>query len=128
MRGNDTKDYVDFVFNTRTQILGLWTILLVLLLFSKKSDRQLSVNQFVSIMDEIIIVIPILLLIANLLLEMPILKWINIIIGIIYIVMNVVNILNKNEVWYNLYIIIQLFITALIIIKSIMWPRIKWVE
>ena len=50
-------------------------------------------------------------------------KWINIIAGIVYTLVNVGNIVGEKWAYYLIYGIIEIIITILIIIKSIKWDK-----
>jgi hypothetical protein len=73
--------------------------------------------------NQILMVMPILMIVANFFINMVIMKWTNIIGGILYILVNIANRIGDTWDSYIIYTIIETTITVLIIIRSINWPK-----
>ena len=71
----------------------------------------------------ILMAIPSLMIIANIFIKLIAIKWINIIAGILYTLVNIGNIIGEKWAYYIIYGVIEIIITVLIIIKSIKWPK-----
>jgi len=69
--------------------------------------------------------IPALMIVANLFIKLNVIRWINIIAGILYTLVSIGNITNEKWAYNSIYGIIEIIITLLIIIKSIKWYRKK---
>jgi hypothetical protein len=82
-----------------------------------------QINQISLAVAGILMAIPALMIIANLFIKLDKIKYINIIAGILYTLVNVGNIIGEKWAYYIIYGIIEIIITVLIIIKSIKWEK-----
>ena len=142
---NKKTEYEDIKLNSRIILTGFW-ISLILLYFCfntfsyytpTPSDNHLveyKTNHILLMVMNIIKAIPVFMVIANLLIKMVAIKWINIIIGILYTIINigifVFEIRFFSDFYYGVMwiesticVIIYTLITVFIIIKSIKWSK-----
>jgi hypothetical protein len=82
-----------------------------------------QINQISLVIAALMMAIPALMIVANLFVKLVIIKWINIIAGIVYTFVNIGNIIGETWAYYLIYGVIEIIITVLIIIKSIKWPK-----
>jgi hypothetical protein len=131
-------EYDDIKLNTRTVLIGLWTALMLLYIncdiftfFRPNHINEIMegfmgpfpINQISLMTAGILMALPVLMIIVNLFIKMVTIKWINIIGGIVYTLVNIGNIVGEKWAYYIIYGMIELIITVLIIIKSIKWPK-----
>jgi hypothetical protein len=132
------SEYEDIKLNTRTILIGLWTALMLLYIycdiFSFFRPNHINeiiagfmgpfqINQISLMVSALLMAVPVLMIIANLFIKMVIIKWINIIAGIVYTLVNIGNIIGEKWAYYLIYGVIEIGITLLIIIKSVKWPK-----
>jgi hypothetical protein len=132
------QEYADVKLSTRTIIIGLWVVLMLLYIYcdifsffrpnhineiTEGLMGPFQINQISLMVIGIMMAIPALIIIANLFVKMAAIKWINIIGGILYTLVNIGNIVGEKWVYYLIYGVIEIVITVLIIIKSIKWPK-----
>jgi hypothetical protein len=138
MANKQKDEYEDVKLNNRTILIGLWTVLMLLYIYCdifsffrpNKLNEMIAgfmgpfqINQISLITASVLMAIPALIIIANLFIKLVIIKWINIIGGIVYTLVNIGNIIEEKWAYYIIYAIIEILITVLIIIKSIKWPK-----
>ena len=131
-------EYVDIKFSTRTILIGLWITLMLLYIYcdiysffrpnhiNEINDGFMGpfqINQISLVIAAMMMAIPALMIVANLFIKLVIIKWINIIAGIVYTFVNIGNIIGETWAYYLIYGVIEIIITVLIIIKSIKWPK-----
>jgi hypothetical protein len=131
-------EYVDIKFSTRTVLMGLWITLMLLYIYcdiysffrpnhiNEINDGFMGpfqINQISLVIAAMMMAIPALMIVANLFIKLVIIKWINIIAGIVYTFVNIGNIIGEIWAYYLIYGVIEIIITVLIIIKSIKWPK-----
>jgi hypothetical protein len=134
----EKTEYADIKFSTRTILIGLWITLMLLYIYcdifsffrpnhiNEILEGKLGpfqINQIFLIVSGILMAIPALMIIANLFIKLVAIKWINIIVGIVYTFVNIGNIIGETWGYYIMYGIIEIIITVLVIIKSIKWPK-----
>ncbi|GHU25545.1 hypothetical protein FACS1894172_17850 [Spirochaetia bacterium] len=137
-KNKQKTEYDDAKLNTRMLLIGLWTALMLLYIYcdiftffrpnhiNEIIDGFMGpfpVNQISLMVAGILMALPALMIIANLFIKMVKIKWINIIGGILYTLVNIGNMVGEKWAYYIIYGIIELVITVLIIIKSIKWPK-----
>ncbi|GHV96547.1 hypothetical protein AGMMS50293_28670 [Spirochaetia bacterium] len=137
-KNKQKTEYDDVKLNTRTVLIGLWTALMLLYIYcdiftffrpnhiNEIIDGFMGpfpVNQISLMVAGILMALPALMIIANLFIKMVKIKWINIIGGILFTLVNIGNMVGEKWAYYIIYGIIELIITVLIIIKSIKWPK-----
>jgi hypothetical protein len=138
MANKQKDEYEDIKLNTRTILIGLWTVLMLLYIYCdifsffrlNKLNEMIAgfmgpfqTNQISLITASVLMAIPALIIITNLFIKLVVIKWINIIGGIVYTLVNIGNIIGEEWAYYIIYAIIEIIITVLIIIKSIKWPK-----
>ena len=131
-------EYVDIKFSTRTILMGLWITLMLLYIYcdiysffrpnhiNEINDGFMGpfqINQISLVIAAMMMAIPALMIVANLFIRLVIIKWINIIAGIVYTLVNIGNIMGETWAYYLTYGVIEIMITVLIIINSIKWPK-----
>jgi hypothetical protein len=131
-------EYVDIKFSTRTILMGLWITLMLLYIYcdiysffrpnhiNEINDGFMGpfqINQISLVIAAMMMAIPALMIVANLFIRLVIIKWINIIAGIVYTLVNIGNIIGETWAYYLTYGVIEIMITVLIIINSIKWPK-----
>jgi hypothetical protein len=131
-------EYKDNKLNTRIKIIGLWISLILLYIycdiftFFRPGQLNDMINGFMGpfpaeqiplFIAGLLMVLPILIVIANLIIKMVAIKWINIIAGIVYTFVNIGNLIGEKWAYYFLYGIIEIIITISIIYISIKWPK-----
>ena len=132
-------EYEDKKLSTRAILIGLWVSLMLLYIycdiFSFFRPNHINeileglmgpfeVNQISLLIAGVLMAIPALMIVANLFIKLVAIRWINIIVGIIYTFVNIGNIIGEIWVYYLFYGIIEIGITVLIIIKSIKWNKV----
>ncbi|GHU07146.1 hypothetical protein FACS1894151_01010 [Spirochaetia bacterium] len=137
-KNKQKTEYDDVKLNTRTVLIGLWTALMLLYIYcdiftffrpnhiNEIIDGFMGpfpVNQISLMVAGILMALPALMIIANLFIKMVKIKWINIIGGILFTLVNIGNMVGEKWAYYIIYGIIELIITVLIIMKSIKWPK-----
>jgi hypothetical protein len=131
-------EHEDVKLNTRMVLIGLWTALMLLYIycdiftfFRPNHINEIIagfmgpflVNQISLMVASLLMAMPALMIIANLFIKMVTIKWINIIGGILYTLVNIGNMVGEKWAYYIIYGVIELLITLMIIIKSIKWPK-----
>ena len=131
-------EYENFKLNTRIKIIGLWISLMLLYIycdiytFFRPGQLNDMINGFMGpfpvgqlslLIAGLLLALPVLIIIANIFIKMTIIRWINIIGGIVFTFVNIGNLVGEKWVYYLLYGIIEIIITITIIILSIKWPR-----
>ena len=125
-------EYVDIKYPTRTVLIGLWITLMLLYIycdiFSFFKPNHINeiiegfmgpfpINQISLVVASFMMALPALMIMANLFIKLVAIKWINIIAGIVYTLVNIGNIIGEKWAYYLIYGIIEIIITILIIIK-----------
>ena len=131
-------EYEDFKLNIRIKIVGLWISLMLLYIycdiFTFFRPGQLNdiingfmgpfpVGQLSLFIAGILLAFPVLIIIANLFIKVNTIKWINIIGGIVFTLVNIGNLIGEKWAYYIFYGIIEIIITITIIVISMKWPR-----
>ena len=131
-------EYYDVKYNTRTILIGLWVVLILLYIYcdhfsffrTGEIERIISgfigpfkITQLSLVLFSLITIIPSLIIIACLFIDPKYLRLINIIGGILFTLVNIGNIVGETWAYYLMYGIIEIAITVLIIIISIKWKK-----
>jgi hypothetical protein len=131
-------EYEDIKLSTRTVLIGLWTALLFLYIycdiftfFRPNQIHEITegfigpfpVNQISLLAAGLLLALPALMIVANLFIKLVAIKWINVIAGIVYTLVNIGNIIGEKWAYYIVYAVIEILITVLITVKSIKWPK-----
>jgi len=134
-------EYADAPFNTRTVLTGLWITLILLYIYCdfftlirtgeiegviEGNMGPFTITQLFLALASLTTVIPSLIILACLLLKQPYIRWVNIIGGIVFTMVNIGNLVGETWVYYWIYGVIELLITIVIIIKSIKWPHAQY--
>ena len=131
-------EYVDAKYNARTILIGLWVVLILLYIYcdhfsffrTGEIERIISgfigpfkITQISLILSSLITIIPSLTIVACLFVKPNILRCINIIVGILFTLVNIGNIVGETWAYYLMYGIIEIIITVMITIISIRWKK-----
>jgi hypothetical protein len=131
-------EYEDCKISTRIKLVGLWITLMILYIYADIFSLYrpgyineiitgfmgpLVVGQFTLITSSLLMAIPTLMIIACLFIKLGIIKWINIIIGIVYTLVSIGNLIGEKWIYYIIYGLIEIAITVLIVILAIKWPK-----
>ena len=81
------------------------------------------VTQISLLTAAILTAIPAVMIFLSLLLKAKVNRWVNIIIGILYIIVGIGNLIGETWVYYISYGVIEIIITLLIILYSWKWPK-----
>ena len=133
-------EYADVRYSTRTVLTGLWIILILLYVYCDVftlirtgeiegiitgNMGPFKITQMFLALASLSTVIPSLIILACLLLKLPYLRWVNIIGGIVFTMVNIGNLAGETWAYYWIYGVIELLITLIITVKSIKWPQVK---
>jgi len=132
------KKLTDFTVNTRTKLTGLWTALMLLYIYcdiystfgtgflvENMAARlgPFGVSQAALAIWGSLRIPAILMIAISLLAKARIVKWANIIAGVLYTFINIGIFISKTQVYYWLYGALELAITIIIIIFAVKWPK-----
>ena len=133
-------EYEDAPFNTRTMLTGLWIAMILFYIYCDhfsifrpgEIERVMSgfigpfkITQLSLVLASLTTILPSLIIVACLFLKPKYLKWINIVGGILFMLVNIGNLVGETWAYYWVYGVIEFLITVAIVIKSIKWPRVK---
>jgi hypothetical protein len=131
-------EYEDVKYPTRTILIGLWISLMLLYIYCDifwflRPNRineiidgfmgHFQINQISLMIVGMLMAIPALMIVANLFINLDVIRWINIIAGILYTFVSIGNIVGEKWAYHLIYGIIEILVTLLIIVKSIKWFR-----
>ena len=129
-------EFEDIKLSTRNILIVLWIALLLLHIYGHfysifRNDILYKYfggylgHQIISFIIGFFMIFPILIIIANLFIKISIVRFLNIIVGIIQLIINILYLIE--EIWVNniMFCVLGGLIAVLIIIKSIKWPKIK---
>jgi hypothetical protein len=137
-KSGKNSDFEDIKLNIRIKLIGLWSVLVFLYIYCdiftffrpglineiiEGFMGPFQANQISLLVAGLLMAIPILIIIANLFTKLPIIRWINILGGILYTLVNIGNLVSEKWAYYWFYGVIELFITILIITQTIKWPK-----
>ena len=123
---------------TAIKLAGLWTTLMLLYIYCDiyatfrtgfleeamaGKMGPFEVSQLSLALAGALMIIPALMITANLFLKQKAAKWANIIIGGLYTLINIGNLMGETWAYYWLYGLCEIFITVVIIIVAIKWKR-----
>ena len=119
----------DVKYNTRTVLMGLWVVLVLMYLYCdifsffrtgtitdilEGKMGIIDVTQMSLVIASVMLMLPILMILVNLLLKSKIARLLNIVMGILFIVVNIGNLVGETWMYYWIYGIIELLITLTI--------------
>ena len=128
----------DVKYNTRTVLMGLWVVLVFMYLYCdifsffrtgtitdilEGKMGIIDVTQMSLVIASVMLMLPILMILVNLLLKSKMARMLNIIMGILFIFVNIGNLAQETWVYYWIYGIIELIITIFIVITAIKWGK-----
>lgn len=137
---NKNKDFVNYKVDTKIVLAGFWLVVMILYvycdIFSLYRTGQienilngkmgfLDINQSTLIIASILMIIPTLMIGFCLLLPASLNRLLNIIIGVVYTIVNIGNIISETWIYYYIFGVFEIFAIALIITKAIKWPTQK---
>jgi hypothetical protein len=124
--------------NTKIKLAGLWITLMLLYIYCDiySFHRTGYINEMIAgkigpfevsqgllAAFGMLMIIPALMVSACLFLKASINKWVNIVAGILYALVNIGNLIGETWAYYWIYGIIELLITVLIIIVAFKWEK-----
>jgi hypothetical protein len=127
-----------FKINTQMKLTGLWTALMLLYIYCDIYSFHrpgyvgemiagkiglFEVSQGVLAAFSILMALPALMIPACLLLKANAVKWVNIVIGALYTLVNVGNLIGETWVYYWIYSTLEIAITIVIIIVATKWAE-----
>ena len=122
--------------NKRIKLAGLWTTLLLLYIYCDIYSFHrigyveemmagkigpFDVTQATLAIFGLLMIIPALMVAAGLLLKAGLAKWLNIIVGVLYTFVNLGNLVGETWVYYWIFGVIEIIVTAGIIIMAASW-------
>jgi hypothetical protein len=138
MANKEKHELEDIKVNTRIKLIGLWITLMLLYLYCDIFTffrpghineilagfmGPFTIGQMTLVFSSLLMAIPALMIIACLFIKLNIIKWINIIVGILYTFVGIGNLIGEVWAYYIIYGIIEMLITIFIVITAIKWPK-----
>ena len=138
MQANSKKALDDKKINIKFVLAGLWIVLMILFLYADvfslyrtgQIEKMISgymgpfiVSQNSLLLSSILMAIPALMIIISLTIKSNINRYINIVVGFLYILVEIGNMIGETWIYYLFYGALELAITIIIIINSIKWPK-----
>ena len=137
MQSTTKKTLDDTKINVKNILAGLWTVLMILFIYADifslfrtgQIEKMMSghmgpfiVSQNSILIASLLMAIPALMIIISLTLKSKLNRYINIVVALIYIFVEITNMIGETWIYYLVYGIIEVIITLFIIIKAIKWP------
>jgi hypothetical protein len=133
------KEFNDPKISTRIALIGSWITLMLLYIYADIFSLYrpgyineiiagfmgpMKVDQMTLIGSSLLMAFPALMVIVCILIKANILRWINIIVGILYTFVGIGNLIGEKWAYYIIYGVIEILITIFIIIKAFKWEKI----
>jgi len=137
MKSTTNKVVDDTKVNVKIILAGLWTVLMVLFIYADifslfrngQIEKMISgymgpfmVTQNSLLIASLLMAIPALMIIISLTLKSKINRYINIVVALAYVFVEIGNMIGETWIYYLVYGIIEIIITIFIVIKAIKWP------
>ena len=128
----------EYKLNTRIKLLGLWVSLMLLYIYADIFSfyrpsylneviagfmGPLKVNQMTLVTSGIMMCIPVIVIIATMFSKAKVVRWVNILIGILYLIISLGNIVGETWIYYLMYGIIEIVILLSIVFISYRWSK-----
>ena len=129
----------DFEINIKIKLAGLWTAATFCYLYGdyfelytpEKVDSLISGENVLNspmilFIASLIMVIPPLMIVASLFLKPKASKWLNVLFGGLFTIMQVLIALGSLTPWYSFYVflaIIEAILTAIVVWNALKWPK-----
>jgi len=129
----------NFPMNTRVKLAGLWIVLMLLYIYcdiySLHRPGYISemiagfigpfeVSQMTLALFGILMAIPALMILVCLFIRRAaIAKWINVVAGVVYTIVNVGNLVGESWAYYWLYGVIEIAVTVGAVVLAVKWPK-----
>jgi len=132
------KKLEDTKISVKLKLAALWTVIMSLYIyadfFSLYQPGEIEeiiaelmgpfpVTQSSILMASILMIIPAIMIFLSLALKSKYSRWTNIIIGAIYIVVDISNLVDETWIYYIIFGIVEIIITLLIVWYAVRWPR-----
>jgi hypothetical protein len=132
------KKLESFKANTRMKLTGLWVALMLLYIYCDIYSFHrpgyvgemiageigpFEVNQGVLAAFGVLMALPALMIPACLFLKARTAKWVNIVVGVLYTLVHVGNLVGGTWAYYWIYGILEIIVTIGIIIVAVKWTR-----
>jgi len=137
MQSTMKKALADTKINVKIILAALWTVLMILFIYADifslfrtgQIEKMMSghmgpflVSQNSLLVASLLMVIPALMIIISLTLKPKINRYINIVVALVYVFVEIGNMIGETWIYYLVYGIIEVIITVFIILKAIKWP------
>ena len=124
--------------NTKIKLMGLWITLMLLYIYCDiysfhrtgyieemiaNKIGPFEVSQGILAVFGALMIIPALMIPVCLFLKTKINKWLNIVIGVLYTLVNIGNLIGETWVYYWIYGLIEAVITIIIVITAYKWKN-----
>jgi len=124
--------------NTKIKLMGLWITLMLLYIYCDiysfhrtgyieemiaNKIGPFEVSQGLLAAFGVLMILPVLMIPICLFLNPQITKWLNIIVGVLYTLVNIGNLISETWLYYWIYGLIEAAITIIIIITAIKWKN-----
>lgn len=132
------KKLNEFKTNTRIKLMGLWTTLMLLYIYCDiystfRTDHlqevmagkigPFDISQGTLAILGALMIPPALMVAVSLFAKAKIVKWASIIVGVLYTLVNIGNLVDETWVYYWIYGVLELALTIFIIIVAVKWPK-----
>lgn len=134
------KKWMDEVLSTRVKLIVLWISIMLIYIYadvfsfyrtgyleevSSGMMGPLSVSQMSLFSASLLMAIPVFIIIGSLYLKAEHVRMLNIVGGILYMGVNISNLIGENWLYYLFYGAVEIGITLLILCTAIKWKKIK---
>jgi len=124
--------------NTQIKLMGLWITLMLLYIYCDiysfhrtgyieemiaNKIGPFEVSQGLLAVFGMLMIIPALMIPVCLFLKTKIIKWLNIIVGALYILVNIGNLIGETWLYYWIYGLIEAAVTIIIFITAVKWKN-----
>jgi len=135
---NETIEKQDLVINVKMKIAGLWAALMLLYLYADHfslfrpgqmdeitSGRigPFAVTQGSLFVFSVLMMIPAVMVFLSLILRPQVNRWTNIILGLVYTVVNISNLIGETWVYYISFGVVEIVLTLLIARYAWRWRK-----
>jgi hypothetical protein len=135
---NKNKTLEDIKVNVKIKLSALWVTLMSLYIYAdffalhnpggiekiiKGFLGPFAITQQSLLMASVLMIIPGIMIFFSLVLKAKVSRYTNIIIGILYTLVNIGNLIGESFIYYILFGVIEMIITLLIVFYAWKWPK-----
>ncbi len=132
------KKLIDRVPSMRTKLSGLWITMMLLYVYCDiytlfRPGHVMEMNEgimgpFTASQGMLVgmgflMIIPTLMIVANLFLKSRLVRWLNIIVGSVYVLVNIGNIVGETWAYYIVFGVIEIAVMVLTVVLAARWPK-----